>query len=438
MKLFGIQFGKSLPAVRTEPQAYSTPFGTIGAGNLSLPFITSNYSKNGVIYFGSDNLFPQLLNQMYYTSPIHGAIIDFVIKATLGGGYEIVGQHTGRDKVEIEVFKNRNHLNKLVKSTTRDLKMHNRVHVLLCYSESGRFLKMERIDPSAIRYRFDGNYEFSYDWSTGRDRRTYQAYHPAKVGKYTEMLFTYGEVGAGQDVYPIPTYSSALNWCYLDGEQSFLHKSNIQNSIFPSIFIRRPKRFGSKEEITKFIDGLTSNKGASGAGKIGVLTGDGFEDTPEVVQVSANNNDKLFESTSKEIKDNICFSHEINPSIMGIKVAGSLGNAQELEMSYNIFEKNVVMPMRSQVEEMFNELLQIAGINGKMVINGYKIIGEVITEGVDNTVLDKINKVSPLVANNILGSMTVNQKLALIGLPPVEGGNVAPGAQLPPQITTAV
>ena len=82
----------------------------------------------------------------------------------------------------------------------------------------------------------------------------------------------------------------------------------------------------------------------------------------------------------QELKDNICFAHKINPAIMGVKVAGSLGNAQELEMSYAIFEKNVVFPMRKQLEYMYDELLQIAGVEGQFKILDFKIVENQIVE----------------------------------------------------------
>jgi hypothetical protein len=378
MKILGINFSRN-SVVRTEQQAYSTPFGQIGDGNLSLPFIQSQVHKAGVIYFGQDNLFPSVLDQMYYTSPIHGAVIDFTVMAVIGGGFTVEGLSDGKDKVAFGVWSRMNKVDRNLETVARDYKMHARVHFLLKYSDSGKFLCMERLQPASIRYRFDGNYEFSSDWSTGKERRFLEAYHPAKVGKYKEMLYTFGEVGAGQDIYPIPTYSSALNWCYLDGEQSYFHKSNLQNSIFPSLIIRRPKRFGSKKEVEDFKDGLMNNKGAKNAGKVFVLTGDGMENTPEVIVPGSQSNDKLFEGTAKELKDNICFAHKINPSIMGVKVAGSLGNAQELEMSYAIFEKNVVFPMRKQLTFMYNELMQIANIDGTFTIQDFKIIeGQVI------------------------------------------------------------
>ena len=374
MRILGIEFGAKKPEIlRTEPQAYSTPFLTIGKGNLSLPFISDRLHKAGVIYFGQDNLFPQVLNQLYYTSPLHGAIVDFTCKAAIGGGFTVdnIGGDA-RAKVDFETFRRTHRLNVEIKHVARDLKLHGRVHFLIKRSQSGKYLKAYRLDPSTIRYRVDGDYEYSSDWSAMRDRRTIKCYKPNETPE--EAIYTYGEAGAGQDYYPIPTYSSALNWIFLDGEQSMLHKSNIQNSIFPSFVIKRPKEFGSKEEINKFIEGLQGNKGAENAGHVMVLTGNGQDQLPDVVTLNANNNDQLFIQTSKEIKDNICFAHEINPSIMGIKVAGSLGNAQELEMSYAIFEKNVVSPMREEIEYIFNDLLFIAGIKGDFILNEFKIV----------------------------------------------------------------
>jgi hypothetical protein len=423
MKLFGVNFGQA-PIVRTEPQAMSTPFLKVGKGNLSLPYIQSLTHKQGVIYFGSDNLYPQLLNQMFYTSGLHASIVNFQVKATTGGGFEIEGLTDAKDKVNTQVWVRRNKVAKMLRQVARDKKIHDRVHILLHFSQSGKFMSMERVDPSYIRYRLDGNFEYSFDWSTGRDRRTIEAYHPTK--KCQEMLYTWGDAGAGQDTYPLPSYSAALNWIFLDGEQSFLHKSNIQNSIFPSMVIRRPKRFGSKEEITNFTDGLTANQGAENTGKVWVLTGDGFDNTPEVVQVSANNNDKLFESTAKEIKDNICFAHGINPSIMGIKVAGSLGNAQELEMSYAIWEKNIVMPDREELEQLFQDLMQIASVEGNFNIKGFKIIGEEIINGEESKVNrtgELLNAMSPLLANKVLENLTINEIRAIAGLSSVDGGD---------------
>jgi len=118
---------------------------------------------------------------------------------------------------------------------------------------------------------------------------------------------------------------------------------------------------------------------------------------------------------------------------MGIKVQGSLGNAQELEMSYAIFEKNVVKPMRAEMEKIFSDLLSIAELDGKLVINGYKIVGEEIVEeeAIDNKTGELLNAMSPLLANKVLENLTINETRALAGLKPIQGGDKLPTPTAP-------
>lgn len=380
MAIFNIQFGgKRGGASKANDTAFNTPFLKIGKGNLSLPYVQTTVHGTNVIYFGQNNLFPQILNQQYFTSPLHSAIVDFTINAVIGGGVDIKLKEDNADnQIDLRIFKNRTKLDKMFRVLMRDYYLHSRAHVIIKYSQSGKYLTMRRVDPSQIRYRFDGHFEYCEDWSTNRNRKTFPKWSPVKPSG--EMMLTFQDESPGQDYYPIPPYSSALNWCFLDGEQSFLHKNNIQNSIFPSIIIRKFSRFKTKKDRTEFKDNLTGNKGAEGAGRVMVLAGDGRDNTPEASAVNVNQNDKLFIQTSKSIQDNICFAHKINPSIMGIKVAGSLGNAQELEMSYGIWEKNVVFPLRDIGEEMGQKLLQIAGIEGVFDIEEYRLIGGQVIE----------------------------------------------------------
>jgi capsid portal protein len=231
----------------------------------------------------------------------------------------------------------------------------------------------------------------------------------------------YQDETPGQDIYPIPVYNSILNWAYLDGEQSFFHKSNIENSVFPSAVIRRPKEFTSNDEASEFKEELNSKTGASNGGRLLVLSGNGMDDVPEFEQIQANSNDKLFEGTAKELKENICFAHKINPSIMGIKVAGSLGNAEELTTSYAIFEKNVVMPDRTTMSEIFNDLLDITGLNQTVTINNFQIVGEVMIELPED--IKKLNKtieaLNPVIQAKILENMTQNEIRNLASLKPI-------------------
>lgn len=387
MKIFGININlgaQPQPMVQETGSslsnfAFSTPFLRVGDANLSMPRVDRYYTRENIVLFGSDNLYPQLLNQMYYTSPLLGTVIDFITNATIGGGYSWTNKTiSGVEKVNLYSFEKKYKFQKLARLLTRDYIIHKRVNVIICKNEDGIVTKIRRVDPSTVRNQLGLEcFAYSSDWSRGAFEVTkYVRYND--LSKSHESMYVFQDETPGQDIYPISQLNSILNWAFLDGEQAFFQKSNIQNAVFPSAVIRRPKEFSSADEIRMFKEEIGSKTGAQNGGKLIVLTGNGMDQTPEYIPVTANNNDKLFETTSKELKNNICFAFGINPSIMGIKVEGSLGNAQELEMSYTIFEKNIIMPLRAIMNEILNDLVDIAKIPNSIEINNYQIVEGII------------------------------------------------------------
>lgn len=386
MKIFGMQFGKK-PQTVFQPvsdyngyksMAYSTSFSPLPKGNLSLPYVNDYYTSSGYVLFGVDNLYPQLLNQMYYASPLHGAIIDFIHGATIGGGWEWDNKQNGKSLIDTLTFEKTNKLKKLFSSLTRDFIIHRRVTVLIKNINGNIFY--DRLDPSSIRNSGTGDYYvYSKDWSRGRvEEKSYPKWHVGTTQPVS--LFVYQDESPGQDIYPIPRYNSVLNWVGLDSEIAFLQKANIQNSVFPSMVIRRPKEFASVEELEMFKRQIAESTGAGNAGRVLVLTGVTKDDLPEFQKVDPNSNDALFDGVAKELKNQICFAWAINPSIMGIKTEGSLGNAQELEMSYTIFEKNVIKPLREEMTDIFAAILLAGGIINTVSINDYQIIEKTIED----------------------------------------------------------
>jgi hypothetical protein len=359
-------------------QSFSTPFLKIGKGDLTKPYVDMNWTGiNGFIRFGADNLFPQIITQMYYTSPLNGAIIEYKKNSIIGGGYEVEEILNSKDKVDFMTFLKRNKFNKEIKNITRDLIMHNRICLLIDFDLAGKPIGFERISPAKVRVNADKSKSFiSNDWLRQTGIEIIDIYKPNKT--YKKALYYYELETPDQDYYPIPQYTSANNWMFLDGDSSLLHKSNIQESIFPSIVVKVPRQFKSPEEAQKFKDGIISKKGSDSAGFIWVMNADSKDLLPEIDTIQTSGNDKLFLQTDERMDANICRAHQIDPFIMGIRVSNKLGSGQELGHAYLTYEKNYVMPMREELEYFFNDILYLFGINTTLTINNYQIIhGEI-------------------------------------------------------------
>lgn len=427
MGLFSI-FKKSKVDVSTAAyQSFSTPFTKVGGGNLSLPYINPLMSggMKGLVYFGQDNLYPQLLVQMYYQSPLHGAIVDFKTNAVAGGGLDFnIRGDSAKDIVAAKSVARRMGLEKLAPTITRELIVHGRVYFLLNFKD-GKIIKSKFISSDKVRTNREKSlYFISPDWSQRLASKTVEPYVQGK--KCEEAIYCYEVDSLGQDVYPLPQYSSALNWAFLDGELSYLHKSNIQNSIFPSFAFMFPKKPASQEERDEIADTIAKAKGAANGGKVLAFFANGEEYLPKIEAVPTNNNDQLFLQTDERTDAKICQAHQVDPLIFGIRVSGKLGGGTEIKQAYTIFEKNFVMPTRAVVEEIINDLLNIHGVGDDIIkLRDFQIINEAIVEdSVDgNKVSEAISSLSPLVANKVLESLTTNEIRGLGGLGKIKGGD---------------
>ena len=412
-------------------QSFSTPFGKVGKGNLSLPYITDQYTGGGgYVLFGNDNLYPQLLNQMYYSSPLHSSIVNFTSNAVIGGGYELgLERKTAQEKVEYYTWINRLKLDKTLQATTLDLIIHKRVYFIV-NKDKGTSV---RVAPEKVRTNTDKSlYFICDDWSRQINIRPIKPYHVQCKDK--EQLYVYEVYSVGQDIYSLPSYSSALNWMFLDGDMSNLHKSNIQNSIFPSFALMFPKKFQNDEEKRSIQQTVEKAKGSSEAGKVVVFSANQKEMLPDIVPIPTNQNDKLFIETDEQINLKICQAHTIDPMLMGVRVSGKLGGGSDIKQAYIVWEKNIVMPLRNDIQFIFNEILSICGLQPTFIVKDYQIVNETIIENVDdmaNKTSETLNAMSPLVANKVLESLTPNEIRALAGLPPIAGGDVITPKETP-------
>jgi hypothetical protein len=406
-------------------QSFSTPFLKVGGANLTLPYVNGRNQTNGYIPFGQDNLFPELLNQIFYSSPLHGSIVGYKVNAAVGGGFNIVADRlTPQDKLELYTLERKLNIKKVVPAVTQQLILHNRVYFKLCFDDKMKLTKIVNLSPEKLRVNLDRKrYYICDDWSSRIGVQEIRRYTP--TCRDYEQLFVYEVECIGQDFYPLPQYTSALNFAFLSGELSYFAKSNIQNSVFPSFAMMFPKRPQSEEEKNMIRSTIDRLKGAANAGKAVAFFANSQDQLPKIESLPTNGNDKLFQEASQLNTEQICFSHTIDPILMGIRTTGSLGNGSDIKQAYIIFEKNVVMPLREMVSDIFNELLFIAKIDADFTINNYQIINEAIVEleGDTSKTNDALNSLSPLVATKVLETMTENEIRALASLPPVPGGD---------------
>jgi capsid portal protein len=279
---------------------------------------------------------------------------------------------------------------------------------------------MENVSPEKVRVnRAKDCYFLCDDWSSRIDVVPVTAYHPLNTDKC--QLYAYEIDAIGQDYYPLPQYTSALNFAFLSGELSYFAKSNIQNSIFPAFAMMFPKRPQSEEEKKVLRDTIDRMKGAQNAGKGVAFFANSSDQLPKIESIPTNQNDKLFQEASGLNTEQICFAHTIDPILMGVRTTGALGGGADIKQAYVIFEKNVVIPLREMVEEIFTELLSISKLKADFNINNFQIINETIVERDEKIlkIVDSLNTLDPSIASKVIEQMTPDELRSLAGLAPL-------------------
>lgn len=87
-------------------------------------------------------------------------------------------------------------------------------------------------------------------------------------------------------------------------------------------------------------------------------------------------------------------------------------------------EENVISKRVASV----NQLVTSGIVTPEMAQQMIESIGLEIGESTSSNIIDKLNALSPLVSNNVLGALTANEVRALVGLPAIEGGDVLASA----------
>jgi hypothetical protein len=365
--------------------------------DLSQPFVDDYYNRGfNYVFFGEENNYPQILNQLYISSPMHQACCNFKKFSAIGNGYEWENyiSLSVAEKIALKQFETQNSFKKSMRKLTLDFIKHGRAIVMLRYDKNyNKYMDFKVIDPENIRNNHVGlfnnkptRYFYSRDWTLNNAQMQITPYKIGNTDEY-QILELRNDVG-GFRAYGMPDWISSANWQKVGADIALLHKSAIENGIQPSVIYKYPYIM-SPDERALWEQGMRKNaKGARNYGRAMKIESQGKDMQPDVDIVNTTDNHALFEQTSREYKEEVAISHNINPALMGVRVAGSLGATEEIEFSAEQFKKLWVNDNRETIEEFLNEIALICGVKTTLKINETDIltVKEMLENGVVSTV----------------------------------------------------
>jgi hypothetical protein len=327
--------------------------------------------RNHIVKWGSDNLYPQFLNGLYYDSAINGGIINSKVHYTTSGGLN----YTGPDAIKYDLFFNNGNsdfnLDEICEQASLDLEISNMFCLRGVWSlDKSRIDKVEVIDFEKVRFRSDSEaIEVKEDWSNPRcTAKIIQPFNPSDrsdrefyiIHKQQPKQTKKGrKLNVG--IYPKPTYSGALTSILTDTKVTKYQLNEISNGFSAGTIINlnngKPADPEQAEELREEIkDNAT---GEENAGRPVVLFNNGKDREATITNLTGNDLNDRYLSLSKDVRDNIVLSHSVTtPILFGVKTEGSLGNATELEIGYKIMNANYFKYRRRAITQVLNHLFE--------------------------------------------------------------------------------
>lgn len=409
------------------------------------------------IYWGETNEYPDYLIDLFMRSSTNNAIITGKVNYILGNGWKVnkAGMTMTNTAIANDFISSINpneSLDELSDSVFLDFEIFNGFALEVIWNKLGTDFDLFHIPFNKIRTNeSQTKYYYSKDWSIvaqSEEKTGLKEYLPfdAKVTKGSSIFLfqiTAPRKGKDPNVYSMPEYIGSTQAMETDLECSNYNLSEIKTGFSAGTILNfyngipdEPK----KREIERMIK--SKFMGSDRAGGIIVNFSDGKDRGSDVVSLSGNDLDKRYIELKKDVRQEIFVGHKVcSPILFGVKTEGQLGGRTEIAEAYELFQNTYVSKRQRILAKVFNKFYKLKGISGKLYLEQTTAIGFGIPDaliaqampidfvkeklGIGNkeninietkTLINSINSLSPLVANKVLESMSVEEIRNLVGL----------------------
>lgn len=432
---------------KEESMNFSVP--SVGHGMDTSIKITEN--KRFQIYnFGQSNDYPNKLIDLYDNSPTNQAVINRTALMIAGGETEVDIKDMEDVMNAVHVIALQKHPNskqnieQILNQLSFDLKLHGRYAIECLWNEThDKVVQLKRVDVQGVRIGLtdDGvvhSLWFCEDWSDSKQERIH--YQPFdKFGDQNRQMLYVQQMRSGHQYYGMPDYYASMRWIELEKEIGVHYLDSALNGFSPKMSVVFPGKPESEEIEDRIMSRLNKHYTGSLGKKIIGIFSPRPEVKPEFNPIQVDNIDKQYQVIDEQTQNKILTGHGVvSPMLFGIKTAGQLGGANELETSFNIYQTTVVSPYQEMIQRSLDEILEASGNPNRINMTEFKIMAEpnidVEDDGGANKVTEALNSMSPVVASKVLDNLTPNEIRSLGGLPAIQGGEKV--ASLQPTQTT--
>ena len=338
--------------------------------------------------FGADNMYPLFLLSLYnnYGSPLNKAIINKKTKMIAGFGYKDILDP------KLKEWAKKNNLERLLLYLAKDFMIYGGFAIELIWNREGTSFDIGYLPIHTLRIGLKETeeeadyYWYSKDW--GQYKK--EEYKPEYIKRFDpkdrtgrQAIYYIEPNPAATSLYPIPDYSTALNFIDLDYQIGQFHLNQVRQGFAPSFILNFGTGIPTIDEQNQFFREFQRNfKGSENAGKIMITYSDGGDQKPDLIPIQLNDSDDRFILLQEMVEKNITQAHEMPVQLVSFQ-PGKLGSADERKELMAEFQVYYCSIKQNQMEEAINGVLETIGFTEQIVLNDYTVADKsgVLTRG---------------------------------------------------------
>lgn len=332
--------------------------------------ITQASHQYKITDYGLNNLYPQIMDELYKRSPLTKQAINVLSEFCIGEGWTGNG-----DKVVNEFGQT---FNDMLRLASEDLNIFNGFSLHLNFSATGRITEVNHIPFEYVRLgikdingRTDHVKVFN-NWEQNAGKfKVYEGVKPVQFQLFNPKTAARSALtgGNGQVLYwtpqmfsyPLATFDAIKDTTQFDYEAQLFELANIQNGFLGTTVFKYPGGFDSDEERRRVLDKVKGLTGAHNANDpIVAETPEDFNGTL-IENVPANNNDTLFDATSTRAQNRILQNFGVPGPLLAVNPQGAVFTQEQIRDSY------ILMNLRTQnkrksIERTFEPIGKLFGV----------------------------------------------------------------------------
>lgn len=340
-------------------------------------------SNRGWVNWGQKNDYPQKLSELYFNSIVHKSCVDFIVTSIIGEGVDYEKMNANQSEL---VPNYQQTWDELLRCLALDMVVYGTFSFQIIKNKDEKTYSYYHQPVSTVRcsQRDDEGNITSYwickDWtSTGKyppieiPRFGFQDDEVISSGK--PYLFVYESYTPDLEYYTTPKYVGGIKAIMTELELIRYDLRAVKNNFSANGFLVLP-RVESEEERRDLLNNIKNSfVGADNANSLVVTFSNGDENDSNVakfvkIDKDSNNVNLFSESNSRNI-DRIVTAHRIpSKALIGMPTDGASlgGDGNQLNVSWNLFNKTVGNEFRNTIVNTINKMLKLNGIDTEIVL----------------------------------------------------------------------